>query len=271
MAVLKKIDVPFTQVANEAVDELELDELGALVKMLRKPADWKFSHQSLKDLWNVGEVKVKGIVRRLKEIKVLDIYPDKDPETGLVREWIWQVSAMPLHQYQNDTSGEKSTSIKNQQLDNDTAYKIKNLKNKDSSLKKKRAKKEAVKIPEDFELTDALLDWMAEKTPQLDPLVAFADFKEFWQVDGGTKKDWLATFKKAMLNYVSWRKCLKDKGDQNGNGKQENGDQSNDTRGHRSHSGDQANGTNRSQHGSNKSADQGSDRKKLRVNPIILS
>lgn len=222
MAVLKKIDAPFTQVANDLVDQLEIDELGALVKMLKKPADWSFSHPSLMADLNVGKDKLQSIVRKLKAVGALIIYPVTG-SGGKVEEWCWQVSAMQIHQPENQATG--STSLENQQLENQATYKIKNLTNKDSSqlIKKTRKKKEAVKIPDDFELTDELLDWMEKTTPALAPAEAFADFVQFWKIDQGTKKDWIATFKKSMLNYVSWRKCLKDKGDSNGQENNKNG------------------------------------------------
>ncbi len=255
MAVLKKIDVPFTQISNDLVEVLDIDELGALVKMLRKPAEWNFNQTNLMDLFGVGKDKLQAICNTLKAVGCLLIEPARSEDGKQLSGYIWTVAAQPA--FVDNQDGGFSGSLIIRTAENKGAYKIKNLKNKDSSLiKKERTKKVAHKIPEDFALTASLRAWMDEKTPELDHEAAMADFVNFWIIDGGSKKDWIATFKKAALNYVSWSKCLKQKGDKNDGKKQQ----------HKTGAGGQSNGS-----GKNISDGAGSSAGKFRANPIILS
>lgn len=203
MAVLKKIDAPFTQVANELIEELEIDVLGAWIKMVKKPADWNFSQETVMELFGCSKDKLQRICKTLKAVGVLEIKPARSADGKTLDGYVWTVAAMPVF-IGSDQDALFSASLITSQPENQAAFKRKNLTNKDS-LTKKRAEK----LPEDFTLDDSLISWMNDNTPEIDQVAALIHFKKYWKADGGLKKDWRATFRKAMVRYIDWNICIK--------------------------------------------------------------
>jgi hypothetical protein len=64
-------------------------------------------------------------------------------------------------------------------------------------------RKRATRIAEDFEITDPMRQWAAEKTPGIDLVLETEKFINYWVAKSGkdaTKVDWVATWRNWILN-----------------------------------------------------------------------
>jgi hypothetical protein len=73
----------FTIVNNDIVDDgaLDLDELGALVRLLRKPGDWTMLPNALRKEFNVGRARFYRVMRKLRRLRYLH-YAEQHGENG---------------------------------------------------------------------------------------------------------------------------------------------------------------------------------------------
>lgn len=88
---------------------------------------------------------------------------------------------------------------------------------KDLSIDK--SKKKGTRIPENFALTEEMIEWATEHTPFIEVRLEFEQFRNHFVAKSGAngvKLDWMATWKNWMLRAETWRK------ERNGNKKQSN-------------------------------------------------
>lgn len=103
----------------------------------------------------------------------------------------------------------------------DSLTSLLNQKEKKNIIKKKKVSVQSHELPDDFQLTDDLLEWMETEVPELSPVAAFEKFLDYWSNITGKKalkKNWSLTFKTNMRLYASWDGCCRkkqqeDKGD----------------------------------------------------------
>lgn len=263
MFVLKKFDAPFTMVPNKLIEELDLVDLGAFVKMLKKPEDWKFSHHNLMAEFGVGKDKLQAIVRALKAADVLQIKPIHG-DGGLIEDWIWIISAVPFNQMpDNQACG--TSSRENQQQDNQAINTKKRiLQNKNSNQKKKSASR----IDPNLKLTDQHKEELAKINPFTDAKRLFEAFKDYWMAESGAKArklDWMAAWR-------TW--CRKDlefnqnKGDKNARGYNTSTGAGNAATGAGNGQNGATNGAGEQLNGQDSRIDQLNQR--FRANPIII-
>jgi hypothetical protein len=72
----------------------------------------------------------------------------------------------------------------------------------------KKIKPVKTRIPEDFELTDEMIDWAKETYPQLRLIEAHENFLEHWtnRTDAKSERvDWMRTWKKGMRLALKWQ------------------------------------------------------------------
>lgn len=76
------------------------------------------------------------------------------------------------------------------------------------------------RIPPDFAVTEALIEWAETKVPEIDIDIETEKFQNYWKAKTGkdaTKRDWPATWRNWMLNAKQWSRG-------NGNGKYQSND-----------------------------------------------
>jgi hypothetical protein len=60
------------------------------------------------------------------------------------------------------------------------------------------------KVPENFEVTDRMREWAAEKTPGIDVDAATEQWADYWRSTGKLMSDWEATWRNGMKLHVKW-------------------------------------------------------------------
>jgi hypothetical protein len=84
--------------------------------------------------------------------------------------------------------------------------------NKETKVKDKN--RVATRIPENFEVTDAMRDWAAKETPSVDVELQTANFRDYWasKAKDATKLDWVAAWRTWMRNDEDRKSRLKRSG-----------------------------------------------------------
>lgn len=74
--------------------------------------------------------------------------------------------------------------------------------------------KVGTRIPENFEVTDAMRDWAAKETPSVDLELQTANFRDYWasKAKDATKLDWVAAWRTWMRNDEDRKSRLKPSG-----------------------------------------------------------
>lgn len=60
------------------------------------------------------------------------------------------------------------------------------------------------KVPENFEVTDRMREWAAEKAPGIDVDAATEQWADYWRSTGKLMSDWEATWRNGMKLHLKW-------------------------------------------------------------------
>jgi hypothetical protein len=205
MATFKKMDGAFTQVSNRVVDLLDIQELGAFVKMLRFPANWEFSRTMLETELGVGKFLLDRIVRKLKEINVLRIQARR-LDNGSFEGWEWLIWGTPPPVAQkSDEPTVGGTDRRDSRPSGNHTESIKETKSKKETKNKSKETNRGTRIPATFYPSAEMIEWAMAKG--LGPVIEIETqmFKNYWEsVPGqrGSKISWEKTWQNRMLSVL---------------------------------------------------------------------
>jgi len=214
MPILRKHKTrEFTTVDNKIINDSSISSRAKFlyVYMLSKPDDWKFSYKSFIKEIKEGKEYIQGMVRELKEAKLLTIEQKYDKKGRF--EWIYTLYEEPFeNELKNENLPQQALPVMDEpSMENQEIILQKNIINKDKEDKPSNGYTSSFFNPEEHNrLTLELIDcgYLDKEDLQL---YYYDDFFEDLLNKGNSYKDLIT-----VLNYVTTRVISRDFKDEEG-------------------------------------------------------
>lgn len=150
------------------------------------------SHATLAAEARCSERKVRDALNELRDLGVITWNRRRDPRLGqITNTYTLLVNGPEDESRRHDMPGGGGTS--EQFLAAPGADE-----EEPSNYVRKKNPKRATRVPTDFTITDELRAWAKTEVPLVDLDRVLPEWIDYWVGDGGTKQDWIATWRNGM-------------------------------------------------------------------------